>query len=100
VRQHLVSPLHCKPETASTKRRLETAFFTFPYSIYILFLTILIILFVIEMLYDTYVFMLALCREVEFCDAYVFIVDYAVSQFVESLCHKTEGRGFDSRWFH
>ena len=45
------------------------------------------------------VFMLTVYCKVEYHDAYVFIADYAVSQFVESLRHKTEGRGFDSRWF-
>ena len=25
---------------------------------------------------------------------------YAVAQFFEALCHKPEGRGYDSRWYH
>ena len=25
---------------------------------------------------------------------------HAVAQFVEELCYKPEGRGFDSRWYH
>jgi len=25
---------------------------------------------------------------------------HAVAQLVEALCYKSEGRGFDSRWFH
>ena len=26
--------------------------------------------------------------------------EHAVAQFVEALCYKSEGRGFDSRWCH
>ena len=53
------------------------------------------------MLCDTYVFMLTLYWKKNLCyDAYVFVMDYALSQVVESLRRKTEGRWFDSRWFH
>jgi hypothetical protein len=27
-------------------------------------------------------------------------MNFAVTQLVEALCHKSEGRGFDSRWSH
>jgi len=33
-----------------------------------------------------------------FC--YYFSAGHAVAQLVEALRHKSEGRGFDSRWCH
>ena len=29
-----------------------------------------------------------------------YIKGHAMAQFVEALCYKQEGRGFDSRWCH
>ena len=37
---------------------------------------------------------------IHFASNISFFGGYTVSQFVEALCNKPEGRGFDSRWCH